>query len=185
MVSRQSDIVLLGLLSGKEVVAVYKVAVQVCSIPLRFTDPFYQALLPQFSKAIADGQEKECRKRVIQISFAGLLLFPFIIIPYWFIGDPVIELLFGAQFGGAYDIGFVYLFALIGAMAGLPYVPYFQSLGKAKLCMWIQILSTAIYISAMYPLIASFDAVGAASSYVIYYLAWLVLALVFFVRRAA
>lgn len=185
MVSRQADIVLLGLLAGKEVVALYKVAVQICSIPLRFTDPVYQALLPQFSKAVADGQEHECRRRVVQISFAGLMLFPVIIIPYWFVGAPVIELLFGAQFGGAYEIGFVYLFALVGAMAGLPYVPYFQSLGKAKLCMWIQLFSTAIYILAMYPLIASFDAVGAAASYVVYYLAWLILALVCFARRAA
>ena len=180
MISRQADIVLLGILVGKEQVALYKIAVQVCSLPLRVIDPVYQVLLPQFSKLLAKGELNDVRKMVTKLSLVGGLFFIFIYIVFLIAGQPLINLVFGDQYAQVYEIASVYLIALMGAMVGLPYVPYFQALGNAKLCMNIQLASTLIYVSLLYPLIDQMHTLGAATAYIFYYMIWLCLALYYF-----
>lgn len=180
MISRQADIVLLGILVGKEQVALYKIAVQVCSLPLRVIDPVYQVLLPQFSKLLAKGELSDVRKMVAKLSLVGGLFFIFIYIVFYMTGQPLINLVFGDQYAEVYKIASIYLFALMGAMVGLPYVPYFQALGKAKLCMNIQLASTLFYVCLLYPFIDQMHALGAATAYIFYYMIWLCLALYYF-----
>lgn len=180
MISRQADIVLLGIFAGKEQVALYKIAVQVCSLPLRVTDPVYQVLLPQFSKLLAKGALKDVRKMVAKISVVGGLFFIFIFSVFLMTGQSLINLVFGDQYAEVYDIASIYLIALLGAMVGLPYVPYFQALGNAKLCLNIQLITTVIYVALLYPLIDRMGTLGAAIAYIFYYIIWLCLALYYF-----
>jgi O-antigen/teichoic acid export membrane protein len=180
MVSRQADIVLLGLLVGREEVGLYKIAVQICSLPLRIIDPIYQVLLPKFSQLLITDTTLEVRKMVAKLSGLGGLFFGFVYIVFIVVGQALINLAFGDQYAGVYEISSIYLIALSGAMIGFPYVPYFQALNKAALCMKIQLCSTLVYIASLYPLIYQLQTIGAAIGYIVYYFVWLSLALYFF-----
>jgi len=182
MVSKFIDVIILGALAGKEQVAIYKVAVQVASLLLRFTDPVYQVLLPLFSRVYVDEGGAALRRIVLRISVVGLPVFVLFLAVFSLFSGELIVLLFGDAYQDAYPIAIIYFIALGGAVIGLPYVPYFQARGRADICMRVQFGATLVYLLAIYPLIDMWGGVGAAISYVVYYVAWLMIMLTVFLK---
>jgi len=182
MVSKYVDVVLLGFLAGKEQVAIYKVAVQIASLLQRFTDPFYQVLLPMFSKVLAADGGQALRRLVAQISIAGIPVFLLMFFIFSVLADDLILLLFGQEYEAAFDVSLIYFLALSVCVVGLPYVPYFQAKGRADICMKVQMASTVVYLLSVFPLVDMLGMVGAALSYGVYYLAWMVIVLVVYLR---
>ncbi|WP_020409614.1 oligosaccharide flippase family protein [Hahella ganghwensis] len=180
--SKQLDVILLGLFAGKEVVGLYKIAVQLCSLPLRFTDPIYQSLLPELSSMHSKGQYAQSKSIVTKFALYGLLVFLGVYLVFLLIGEPVIGLIFGEEYLGVFPIMSWYLVAVSGGFIGLPFVPYFHSLGLARSCLNIQIVATSIYLVFLYFLTRDYHAIGAAAAYIVYFFVWLVLAIGYFRR---
>ncbi len=180
MISRYVDVFLLGILAGKEAVAIYKIAAQICSIPLRFSDPLYQVLLPHFSRYLSDGKPEQLRVLVVQLAGLGAAVFLLVFAGLALVGDWLIPLVFGSEFRDAYALMLVYFVSALGALAGLPFVPYFQAIGRTRVCMKLQIFTTAVYLAVLYPFILLWQETGAALAYIVYYLLWLSSAILIF-----
>lgn len=184
LVSRHLDIVLLGFLAGRESVALYKIAVQLCSIPARLVDPLYQVLLPRFSSMHSRGEFEKSRHLVIRISLAGIAFFLVAYLCAWLLGEPLIAFFFSDTYLPAYPIMMIYLLAVAGAIVGVPFVPYFQSLGEVGRCLRMQVVATVVYLLVLYPLILWAAEAGAAVAYIVYYATWMMLAVSYFLTRS-
>jgi O-antigen/teichoic acid export membrane protein len=177
MVSRQLDIVILGKLYGAEVVGIYRIAKEVANIIAKLTDPIYQAIYPEFAKLLSSNKKLEAKKTAKKISlYAGIAGFGFYLL-FALLGEFSINLAFGDEFKGAYNIVLVYFIAIFIAIISLPLVPALHAKGLAKEAFWNQLFATIGYVIVLYPLTIYFSATGTAIAYIVFYLIWLSLAL--------
>lgn len=177
MVSRQLDVVLLGRLYGAEIVGIYKIAKEVASLMAKLTDPVYQSIYPEFARLLAKGKKQEAIEIGKKISlYAGLIgLLAYIL--FAFFGELAISLVFGNEFMNAYDIGLVYLIAIVIAMISLPLPSFIHALGLAKHAFYNQFISSFVYIILLSVLVIKYSMIGAAISMIIFHILWLLIAL--------
>ena len=177
MISRQLDMVILGKLYGAEIVGIYKIAKEVANLIAKLTDPVYQAIYPEFAKTFSNGRKREAKQMAIKISLyaggAGLAFYGlFVLLGEWAIG-----VAFGKEFLDAYEITLVYLIAILIAIINLPLVPILHSNGLAKQAFRNQLWATVSYCVVIYPLAFYFSAIGAALAYIMFYIVWMLFAL--------
>ncbi|MGA4639907.1 lipopolysaccharide biosynthesis protein [Stutzerimonas stutzeri] len=175
--SRQLDVLVLGKLFGSEIVALYKIAKEISNVISKLIDPVYQAIYPEFSRLLGSGKAHEAKgvaKTIsIYVTLAGALFyFAFILL-----GKFVLVLFFGDAFGDAYFIVLVYFIGIYMAMVSLPLVPALLANGNAKPAFLNQVIATGIYGVVLYPLVIYFPLIGAAISYVVFYISWVALTL--------
>lgn len=169
MVSRQSDVVILGKLYGPEIVGIYKIAKEVANLIAKFTDPVYQAIYPEFAKLLANGKKIEAKVMAKKVSiYAGITGLTFYCL-FAIFGKFSIELAFGVGFSGAYDIALVYFVAIFIGMITLPLYPMQHAFGYAKYAFTNQLHATLIYLPISFALIIYFEMVGASMAYIFYY----------------
>lgn len=175
MLSRQLDMVILGKLYGAEIVGIYRIAKEIAGIIAKLTDPIYEAIYPEFARLLAIGNKQEAKKVAVKIAkYAGFSAIGFYIL-FIIFGGFAIDLAFGSEFKDAYDVVLVYFIAILISIISLPLVPILHSKGMAKEAFINQVLSTIGYIIIIYPLINYYSAEGAAISYIIFYIIWLIL----------
>jgi len=172
MVSRQLDVILLGKMYGAETVGIYRIAKELANIIGKLTDPIYQAIYPEFAKLLAsnNNNKEKVKGAAVKISFyAGLSGVVFYVL-FSVFGEYAIRLAFGEEFVAAYDITLVYLGAVFVAIITLPLYPMQHALGFAKEAFTNQLHATIVYFPILVILTFQFDMIGAAISYVIYYI---------------
>lgn len=169
---REVDVLLVGGLTGVEGAGIFKIAKQIASIPGMITDPLYQTIYPDLSRFWARNDIISFKKHMLRSgAIAGVgatvMWFGFIIFGLLFI-----QLVFGTAYLGAQPILVWYMLAIVIAIAGFPLQPAMLSMGHPKLSLYIQIISTVIYLAILVFALLLIGIVGAAIAYVIYNIVW-------------
>ncbi len=172
MISREIDVIVVGLFVGKAGAGIYKLAVQMASVFSKLTDPLHVLLLPIFARLQAAGNTPEIRRMVIKITIVVFVAFIVAYALAFTFGELVINILFGSEYHDVYDVLLIYLVAIGLSGLLLTVVPVMQAYGKAVLCLRVQAKATIGYLVALVPLCYFWGLEGAALSYIVFYLLW-------------
>jgi O-antigen/teichoic acid export membrane protein len=183
VLSRQLDVLLIGIFAGEEKAGLYRLAVQVSSIPARLVDPLYNVLLPKFSSLVSIGQKTPLASLVKSVSFAAISVSSIIYIAVILFGEPVLGALFGDEYRGTYPIVIIYMLAIGIASGCVAIVPFMHAHGDVKVCLDVQFKTTLLYIFMLLPLAYIYDVYGVAFAYIGYYFLWLYFIWPHFSRR--
>jgi len=172
VVSRELDVVVVGLFVDKPSAGLYKLVVQLGSILSRFTTPLSALLLPIFSRLIVAQKQPEVWRLFVRINWVLVAAILSLYIILVIVGEPLIVFAFGEDYRGVYSVLLVYLLSVgIGCLL-VTVTPLMQSMGKATYCMRVQVKSTLIYFLAMLPLIYFWGLYGASLALGLYNVIW-------------
>ena len=107
----QADIIILGLLQKPELVAVYKVGKSLAGLPTKVSIPVWKFLYPSLVKSVNLRDSDLARSTVKKGSLIVAFLFCLICIGGWFVGEKIIQMLYGMEYSDSY---LVFLVLLIG-----------------------------------------------------------------------
>lgn len=144
------DVVILREFLGSEPVAIYGVAYSIYKIPLMFSGTVLVPIFTRFSKEYRDDGKLDVRK-VNQIVKYFLLFSIVYYIVIFFIGDSLIQLLWGKEFLDSYNVlillNFSIPFVLLNNLTGV----ILNSTNKEKLATGAAIIST-VFGLFLYPI---------------------------------
>lgn len=165
---RELDILIVGKMLSLTDVSLYKLAKKLCASLDRLTNPLYQSLFPELTRAWSQKDLPTFKRLVKQM----MLIMGVLSLGTWSViicfGKPIIQLTAGGDFLGAYGVTVWYFFANVIAIATLPLAPMILAMGKANLSFWIQFLPTLIYFPILFLMIQRFGLLGAGYGYVLY-----------------
>ena len=173
-ISREIDVIIIGLIVGKAGAGIYKLAVQISAMISKFIDPLYNVLLPIFSRLQAEAKNAELRSLVVKITTITFLVFAFAYFFIFLYGEYFIEIIFGDEYQDTYNVLLLYLIATGCLCLLVCVVPVMQAHGRAMTCMKAQAKSTFWYLIILLILCYYFGIYGAAIAYVTYFVLWFV-----------
>lgn len=177
IIPRQLDIVLLGKFSNPETIALFKVAKDISNILSKIFDSLYQSIYPEIARLFASNQlllAKKLINKIISILFFTGIFSYFL---FYTFGYQFIDLLFGELYLDSYYIILIFLIGVILQVSSLPLAPILYSRGLFKEAFLNMVISTVLNLLIMIILIYKYSAVGAALSFVLFYVSWCFLTL--------
>ena len=166
----QLPTLLLGILSTTTQVAIYKVGSAAATMVGRLADPGYAAVLPRLSRLWASGRRDDVRYLVARSTVAaagvmGVALFVVILLR-----DPILRLLGGS--GGSAGATVLVLVGIGQAVNGVLFwnTGLLFAAGRAGAVAGIAAVGAAIQVGLLVPLVAFFEANGAAAALLTSYL---------------
>ncbi|MFH0985213.1 MAG: lipopolysaccharide biosynthesis protein [Candidatus Omnitrophota bacterium] len=166
---RELDVLIVGKFLGLTDVSLYKLAKKLCSVLDRATNAIFQALYPELAQLWAKGDLtnlKSMVKRMTGLTGAISVITWFVFV-IW--GQPIIGLVAGKEFLGAYGVTVWYLLANGIAITTLPLAAMILAMGKAHLSFWIQFLPTLVYFPVLYWMITVWGLVGCGYAYIFFH----------------
>lgn len=183
---KEMDIIVIGALIGPSGAGIYKIVKSIGSTLGKLSDPFYQAVYPDLIRSFTSKNFKNF-SRLIYVPMKFLALIITVIIGAFFLfGEYVIELILGSEYVLAYYPALVYLIGVFIAIITFGFHPALLSVGKANLSFYTLVFCTLIYSSILIPLVALFGLIGAALSYVLFYILWSIIQFLiinFFIKK--
>ena len=166
---RELDVLIVGKMLSLTDVSLYKLSKKLCASLDRLTNPLYQSLYPELTKAWARRDTRNFKKMVKHMLFlmGGLSLLTWGIFVCF--GPWIIQLTAGREFSDAYRVTVWYLLANGIAITTLPLSPMILAMGKASLSFWIQFLPTLIYFPVLYQMMKWWGLEGAGLAYIAYH----------------
>ncbi len=137
----QADIIILGMMQKPELVAVYKVGKSLAGLPTKVSIPVWKYLYPSLVKSVNLQDSKLTNSVIKKGSLIVALLFCFIYIGGWFVGEKMIQILYGTEYGDSYSI---FLLLLIGYGAFYAVNGWFR--------IWVALIDE-IFIGSIYYLV--------------------------------
>ncbi len=166
---RELDVLIVGKMLSLTDVSLYKLAKKLCASLDRLTNPLYQSLYPELTKAWARRDTKTFKHLVkhMVVIMGALSLFTwlgFLLCGHW-----IIEVTTGKEYLSAYSVTVWYLLANALAITSLPLSPMILAMGKANLSFWIQFLPTLVYFPVLFWMITVWSLNGAGYAYIVYH----------------
>jgi O-antigen/teichoic acid export membrane protein len=172
VVTRDLDTLVVGVFLGPSSTAMYKVAKQVADIPGKFANPLLQILYPYLARLWSRGEKKAFnatgRAVAIAMGCVGALFLALSLL----VGEGLLTVGFGSDFGGASTTLSVLMFAYCIFYFGIHLRPKAMALGLHREILNVSMLATALFCVAYFPLVAILDVNGAAAAHVVFYAAW-------------
>ena len=137
----QADIIILGVLQKPELVAIYKVGKSLAGLPTKVSIPVWKFLYPSLVKAVNLRDSNLAGSTIIKGSFIVAFLFFLIYIGSWLVGEKLIQMLYGADYGESYS---VFLVLLVG------YGAFYAVNGWFKI--WVALIDE-MFIGSIYYLV--------------------------------
>ena len=175
LIPRQIDVVILAKMFGAEIVGIYKLAKEIALMMAQITEPIYQAIFPEFAKLLSEGKPLAAKHIGKRIAVCAGLLGVVLLICFGLLGQVCLALLFDGKFALSYEVTLVYMVAVVIGMYSLPLPPMAHSLGLAKELFKVQLISAALYLVCLWPLIINSSLLGAAGAMIVYHTLWLIL----------
>lgn len=172
MTSREADVLIIGSVAGPSAMGFYKLAKQLASIPVKLSDPLYQAIFPELARLKSSGNDPEMARLSIRAAVTAGTAALACWIVFAVFSREAIELLAGESFIPAANIAVWYFFALVIAIASFPLTPFMLAIGKPHVSLWVYTVSTIVYFFSIRPLIDLAGLPGAGIAYVLFYLVW-------------
>ncbi len=158
----QADVILLGSFFGTSTVGLYAATKKLGYSILSITDPFMQAVFPQFSRMLGEASSEKIKpmiKNLVRVALPASLI---ILGLCTLLREPIVQLVFGKTYAGA---GWPFVISLAGALQGAVFfwaLPLVQSLGLIKKRLLVTILGLISGAIAGYLLTPSLGAAGTA-----------------------
>lgn len=169
---KDMDVLVISYFLGSSGAGLYKIVKSIGATFGRATDPLYQAVYPDLSRAVHERDSKAIVSYILEpIKYIGILV-GVGLIGFYFVGDKVLGFVLGPEFLQAYHPALMYMVGVSIAMLTFSFQPTMLALGRAVASLNVLVLSTLVYFIALYYLTERFGLVGAASAYVIFYLVW-------------
>lgn len=169
---READVLVLGALVGPKAAGLYKVVKQAESVASRTYTPLTQAIYPELAKAASQGDRHTLLKLLGLASAFGVIVFGAMWLAFCIFGERLIGLILGEGFAPAYVPGLVYLFGAMISAATFGLQPAALALGMPQRSLRVLLASTTVYAVGFGFLVFHFKLLGAAVSYVLFYIIW-------------
>ena len=183
LASSKLDTLVVGLLAGPSTVSLYRVAVQLGTAPLNFSDPLFAVVYPTFARLESGGRLDEIRAvaRRITIGLAAFVL-PVALVAV-LLADPFVTLVAGDGFRDAAAPFVVVLAAVAPAVILFWMRATILSLGQAGALFRMVAAATAVQLVTLFALVPAFGATGAALSMAAMLLTVVALQVIYLRRR--
>jgi len=156
---------IVGGLLGPASAALYMVAATLADSAQKPTDLLTRAFYPEVMRM--DVKTKRPWKLMVRgATLAGLTGVAALFIGV-VAGEPIIRLVFGDQFLGAYPVLIVLMFAPFLIMVSFPLPPMLYAVGRDDAPLTARIVGTIVYFAIVAPLSWQFGVAGAAAAFVI------------------
>lgn len=172
MVTRELDLLIIGGMAGAAAAGLYKIAKQFSNILAHLSDPLYQSIYPELAKLWTTKMFYEFKQLMMRSSLIAGSLAMFVWLFFVFFGKAVLLLTVGQDFTQSQPVLVLYMLAVVIAVCGFPLQPAMLSMGKPHISFWVHVVSTVFYFILLPICIALYGIVGAAVSYLTYYLIW-------------
>ncbi|MGB8226023.1 MAG: oligosaccharide flippase family protein [Sedimentisphaerales bacterium] len=180
--SRECDVLITGAVLGPALTGIYKIARQFAGVLVHLIEPVSQAVYPELAhlaaeKRFSDMKRVATRTAIITGSIAMFIWLVSIIFGKW-----ILSIAAGEEFIGAWRVMIIFMFALVMwgfsscLSAGL------LAMGKAGEILLVEITAFAVFLPALYLLLANVGLVGAAVAQVMYFAVYSLFMLLFFVK---
>ena len=169
---REGDIMLVGALIGPVGAGLYKIVKTIGSTMGKVTDPLYQAAYPDISRAVSAKNYSSIRNLILRTSKIIFIVAIACLCLFFVFGESAIYTLLGSDYVEAFIPSLVYLMGTFIAMITFTFQPTVLAFGKAHLSLYILTIATTAYLFILSALIVPYGLVGAAISFVLFYLIW-------------
>lgn len=165
--TKQIDVVIIGLISSNESVAIFKIIKQISLIFSTLSNPILIMVFPEFSRLISEGRKDrvihvidKCLPRLLVIFFSGYLAFYF--------ASPFILSLFGDEYiSGRVELLIFIAAKCIAISFGL-YHPFLVACGRVKEIAWFNTVNAIFFVLMTVVLVKRLDLLGYVLSFFIY-----------------
>jgi O-antigen/teichoic acid export membrane protein len=156
---------IVGGLLGPMSAALYRVAATLADSAQRPTDMLARAFYPEVMRM--DPATKKPWKLMLRGAALAAIFGMFAVLLVLVAGAQLIELIFGADFAGAYPALAVLILAPLLAMISFPLPPMLYALHRDDAPLIARIVGTLLYLAIVAPLSWRFGLAGAAAAFVI------------------
>jgi O-antigen/teichoic acid export membrane protein len=163
---------IVGFLLGSSSAGLYKIVKFIGSTNSKLTDPLSQAIYPDIARSVWQKNYYNSKRLILNPIKLVAAFSVFFIVVFFFFGELMIEIFFGTDFKHAYPPTIFYLFGTFIATITFSFHPTLLAFGKAHLSLLILSISTLVYLFCMFIFIGKMELIGAALSYMIFYLFW-------------
>ena len=168
LIVQQGDVILLGSLLGAGAVGIYKIVMLLALAVRQVSDPIFQAIYPEISRLIV-RRRFDIYKTLVSRIVVSLSLY---VATVWFIlaafGRPLIGLVFGYEYLGAWKPSLIYIGGIAAALLSVCAGPTLLALGKSQIVLIIEVTSSVLYIPILYVCVSRYDLLGAAVAWLIW-----------------
>ncbi|MBA3576015.1 MAG: lipopolysaccharide biosynthesis protein [Sphingomonas sp.] len=156
---------LVGGILGPAAAGFYNIASTLADAAQKPTDLLSRAFYPEVMRM--DVKTKRPWKLMLRGAALAAMFGSVAVLLVVLAGEPLIRLIFGAQFEPAYPVLVVLVFAPLLAMISFPLPPMLYALHRDQEPLTARIIGTIIYFAIIAPLAWEFGLIGAAAAFVI------------------
>jgi O-antigen/teichoic acid export membrane protein len=153
-----------GGLLGPAGAALFRIASSLADSAQKPADLLSRAFYPEIVKM--DLRSRKPWRLMFRAAAIGAALATFAIVALIIGGKPIIHLLFGKEFVGAFAPLIILLFMPVIAVVSFPIAPMLYALGRAGDPLKARIIASILFFASLAPLCWQFGVVGAALSFV-------------------
>jgi O-antigen/teichoic acid export membrane protein len=180
LLSKQADELIVAGLTDPSAYALFKVSKQFARILPMIVDPLTQSIYPELARLWAASN----RQGFVAVIKRTTLLVSVFSTCAWLgflgLGSWLIVWIFGPAYQSAYLITVIYLLALVIAVSTFSMHPAMLAMGQPKAAFKVLLSSTLVYLVILYFSLNAMGIIGAAVSYLIYYIIWVTLMLTYY-----
>jgi len=156
---------IVGGLLGPASAAFYRVAATLSDSAQKPTDLLARAFYPEVMRL--DVKTKRPWKLMLRGAALAAMFGVFAVAIVALAGEPLIRLIFGAEFDPAYPVLLVLILAPMLAMISFPAEPMLYALGRSAAPLKARLAGTVVYFAIVAPLAWQFGVQGAAAAFVV------------------
>lgn len=168
------DTLIIGAFLGASATGQYKIAKQFSSIPLKFSEPLYNAIYPELSKLYARQKWKAFWGLMLKSSLSVGSIALLILLLFAFAGENILILSVGHEYLDALPVLLWCMLGSVIAVFAFPLQPAMLAMGKPFLSFLVILLSTGCYLFSLWFFIKRAHAglSGAGMALVIFFGVW-------------
>lgn len=168
--TRELDVVVLGLLASSSIVGTYKMAKNIAHLPVFITDAFYYSIYPELVRLCADRLRFNI---LLRQSTVNALIFSFVTTLVFLIFlCSAYALDIKQEFFDVVIMAAVFQFPISICIVTFSWAPGLISLGKQHELLKANVWATIVYFCLFYPLYITGGAIGVILNYGVYYVVW-------------
>ena len=182
-VVREFDVQFVALFVDEAAAALVRVARQIGAYVGRLVDAYFVAIYPDLAKLAASKQWQALSRLVTTSSLQAGMLALVPLFGFWLLGQDLLILVFGNDFGNAFATTCVVILAMVIWGFVQPFSPAILALHKAETLLAIHAIAALAYLTGLIVLVPEIGAVGAGWALTLLYVTWGALAAFFYARH--
>lgn len=179
MLTREADEIFIAGLTDPLAFGLFKIAKQFSRLFSMLIDPLTQSIYPELTRLWVSGDKRIFLSIIKRTTF----FVSSIAIGIWFAfvlsGNWLVVFVFGTAYRDAYSIAVVYMLALILSLSTFSIHPTMLAIGRPRVALAILMVATCVYFAVLFFLLGLMGIIGAAISYLIFYIVWIGIMLIY------